>query len=109
MTLSTLQRRTARAELLRDLHATGLTLFQVADDLDFDVDRLELALSMAVHADGSDVWLVRDYLAQAVRGSGGTPEPHTVLSEQTRLRARQWYRMDTPPHHDFSVRTQRQG
>ncbi|AKV88046.1 hypothetical protein AKG07_09780 [Microbacterium sp. CGR1] len=102
MTLTTQQRRTASQEVHADLQASTLALANIARDRGLSPERVRLALSVAVHADGSDVWLVRDYLAQAVRDIGATPVDHSVLSETTRRRARQWYAMHEPPHHDFN-------
>ena len=46
-----------------------------------------------------DVWLLRDYVEQAVRDAGRRPVAYTVLTERSRLRARMWFRLQKAPPH----------
>ncbi|MGR6902100.1 DUF2316 family protein [Glutamicibacter sp. BSL13] len=107
MSLNIFQRRAVTKTLLSDLDRSGLTRDEVAADLRITTDQLDLAIRMARGGDPTHVWLVRDYLHQAVIDSGGEPTEHTVLTEASRAKARQWFTMTTPPRHDFSAVTAR--
>jgi hypothetical protein len=102
MSLNIFQRRAVTKTLLSDLDRSGLTREQAATDLDISVDQLDKAIRMAAGGDPTHIWLVRDYLHQAVIDSGGKPTEHTVLTESSRARAQQWFPMRPAPRHTFT-------
>ncbi|MFJ6512938.1 DUF2316 family protein [Streptomyces sp. NPDC091406] len=102
MSLDPAERDRTREELAANLDLTGLSADTVAADLGFTRDRLGHALGLT--SDPVDVWLLRDYLHQAVLDSGHTPVPFTVLTNSSRLKARLWFRLRKAPRHDFSLR-----
>jgi hypothetical protein len=107
MSLNLFQLRRTRTELKENLGRTGLTLDEVRADLGFDADRLDRALRMGRGTTGSDVWLLRDYLEQAVVDAGAQPVGYSVLTEESRSKARQWFHLLPAPRHDFSGRAPR--
>ncbi len=88
-------------ELKANLAASTLTLTEVAHDLSFTTDDIRAVLDVD-HVDPADVWLLRDYLEQAVRDRGDQPTAFTVLTESNRRRARSWFLLRAAPRHDFS-------
>lgn len=103
MSLNLMQMRRASAELRANLDRSGLTPLEVQTDLGFTAVRLRRALHMRPGTNGSDIWLLRDYLEQAVRDSGGNPVPYTVLTEESRKQARTWFTLHPAPHHNFAA------
>lgn len=103
MSLNIFQRRAVTRTLLSDLARSGLTREEAATDLNITTDQLDHALRMAPGGDPTHIWLVRDYLHQAVIDAGGEPAEHTVLTEASRSKARQWFPMTLPPRHDFTT------
>lgn len=103
MSLNVFQRRAITKTLLSDLDRSGLTRDEVAADLGISADQLDRAIRMTRGGDPTHIWLIRDYLHQAVIDSGGEPAEHTVLTEASRVKARQWFPMTRPPRHDFST------
>lgn len=104
MSLNLFQRRAITKTLLSDLNRSGLTRDEAAADLRISTDQFDRAIRMARGGDPTHIWLVRDYLHQAVIDSGGDPAEHTVLTEASRSKARQWFPMPPPPRHDFGPR-----
>ena len=104
MSLNDAELQRTRDELAANLALTGLTLDQVAGDLGYAAQRLRDALAPRGSGDPADVWLLRDYLEQAVRDGGGEPAPFTVLTEPNRRLARQWFSLQEAPRHDFAAR-----
>ena len=102
MSLNIFQRRAVTKTLLSDLDRSGLTRDEAATDLGITVDQLDKAIRMAAGGDPTHIWLVRDYLHQAVIDSGGQPTEHTVLTEASRARAKQWFAMRPAPRHTFT-------
>lgn len=103
MSLNLMQIRRTRAELQENLHRSGLTPDAIRADLGFSADRLDRALRLRRGTTMSDVWLLRDYLEQAVTDAGAKPVRYTVLTEESRGKARQWFDLLPAPHHDFSA------
>lgn len=93
------ERRRTAAELRGNLDAAGLTPAEAAWDLGFLPERLRAVLDVE-SADPVDVWLLRDYLEQAVHDAGCEPVPFTVLTSDARRRAEGWFRLhdDVPRH-----------
>lgn len=104
MSLNFFQRRAITKTLLSDLDRSGLTYEDAAADLGIRADQLDKAIRMVAGGDPTHIWLIRDYLHQAVIDAGGTPTEHTVLTEASRSKARQWFPMRPAPRHDFTVR-----
>lgn len=102
MSLNPEQLARTREELHANLARTGLAETAVAADLGWSAERLAAALTPGGAADAVDVWELRDYLEQAVRDTGATPVPFTVLTPGNKLRARMWFRLRKAPRHDFS-------
>lgn len=103
MSLTIMQIRRTRAELKANLHRSGLTLDAIRADLGFSAERLDRALRLGRGTTGTDIWLLRDYLEQAVTDAGAEPVRYTALTEESRSRARQWFGLLPAPHHDFSA------
>lgn len=87
------------SELQANLSLCGLSVEQVAADLVLAPDYVRSLLALSGAQDPADVWLLRDYLEQAVVDSGGTPRPFTVLTEDSRHLARRWFRLREAPRH----------
>lgn len=102
MSLNIIQIRRTRAELKENPHRSGLTPDVIQTDLGFTAERLDRALRLARGTTGPDIWLVRDYLEQAVTDAGAEPVGYTVLTEESRSKARQWFVLLPAPRHDFS-------
>lgn len=90
---------TTSQELAANLALTGLSVEQVADDLDLAPDYVAGLIAMSGAQDPADVWLLRDYLEKAVLDAGATPQPFTVLTEPSRHLASRWFRLREAPRH----------
>jgi hypothetical protein len=99
MSLNNREQRRTSAELRQNLELSHLTEAEVAADLEFAPARLESTLEVDFASDPVDVWLLRDYLEQAVLDSGRTPIAFTVLTESSRASARGWFRLRHAPRH----------
>lgn len=104
MSLDQEELRRTRQELRANFELSGLTGAEVDADLGFGPDRLDNVLGLAGDHTPEEVWLLRDYLDQAIRDQGRDPVPFTVLTEQSRVRARSWFSLRPAPHHDFAPR-----
>ncbi|HWV76003.1 MAG TPA: DUF2316 family protein [Isoptericola sp.] len=102
MSLNIIQIRRTRTELKENFHRSGLTPDAIQADLGFSAERLDQALRLRRGTTGPDIWLLRDYLEQAVTDAGAEPVPYTVLTEESRSKARQWFDLLPAPRHDFS-------
>lgn len=103
MSLNQEELRRTSAELRGNLELSGLTGAVVAADLGFTADQLEDLLALQESQDPVNVWLLRDYLEQAVRDTGREPQPFTVLTTRNRRMARMWFRLRRAPRHDFAA------
>lgn len=101
MSLSYKQRAAVRDEFAANLSRSGLRADEVEYDLGFTSRRLRAALRLRLPTSGTDIWLVRDYLEQAVIDSGGEPVQYTVLTESSRALARGWFPLVPAPRHAF--------
>lgn len=101
MSLNDTERRRTSDELKGNLELSGLTLSEVAADLDFPLERLRSALDVGDGVDPVDIWQLRDYLEQAVNDAGRQPAAYTVLTNRSRLAARLWFRLRKAPRHAF--------
>ncbi|MEJ3405744.1 DUF2316 family protein [Rathayibacter sp. YIM 133350] len=99
MTLNAEERARTSNELRANLELSGLTVDEVMADVQFTPHRLERSLSVAEESDPVDVWELRDYLDRVILDAGGRPAPYTVLTAGSRLRARMWFSLRTPPRH----------
>ena len=102
MSLTPVELARTRDELHANLALTGLTTEQIGADLGCAPATVESALDPGT-GDPVDVWLLRDYLEQAVRDAGRTPVPFTILTDQAKLRARRWFPLREAPRHDFAT------
>ena len=103
MSLTTEQLARTRSEVRTNLSLTGLTTGQVATDLDWSPERLHAALHSTGTSDPVDIWQLRDYLERAVRDTGRTPVPYTVLTPGARVMAQLWFHLRAAPCHDFAT------
>ncbi|MGC4960852.1 DUF2316 family protein [Gordonia sp. DT101] len=103
MSLNEAERRRTSEELRRNAELTGLTHAAMAADLGFTSDHLYGLLELSGSQNPVDVWMVRDYLEQAVRDAGREPESFTVLTPQSRRMARMWFRLRPAPRHVFAA------
>ncbi|MGV1010668.1 MAG: DUF2316 family protein, partial [Dermatophilaceae bacterium] len=92
--------RTA-AELDANRLRTGLRREEIAASLGFTLARLDATLGL--DGDPVDVWLLRDYLEQAVHDAGRAAVVFTVLTPAARHRARTWFRLGPAPRHQFAA------
>ena len=76
---------------------SGLTPPIVATALGHTSARLGDTLHISPAPHPADVWLLRDFLDQAVRDRGATPEPWTVLTGVSRAVASRWFSLRTAP------------
>ncbi|QXT62893.1 DUF2316 family protein [Tessaracoccus palaemonis] len=102
MSLTPRQQRQTAAELRTHLDAVGLSEEVVADDLEFTAERLRRTLSVTDSGDPADVWLLRDYLAQAAADAGIVVAPFTILTDASRRQAAVWFNLRPAPRHDFA-------
>ncbi len=103
MSLDDGERRRTGEELRRNRELSGLTEAEIAADLGLAPEEVRGILAMTGVADPADVWLLRDYLEQAVRDAGKEPLPFTVLTERDRPRAERWFGLRAAPRHDFGA------
>lgn len=108
MSLDFKQRAAVRDEFAANLRRSGLRVDEVEHDLGFTSRRLRAALRLKMPTTGADIWLVRDYLEQAVLDSGGDPVEYTVLTESSRALARNWFTLVPAPRHAFPAHTREQ-
>jgi hypothetical protein len=100
MSLNRIEVETTRRELQANFALSELSAAEVCADLTWS--HTEFAAALSVEADPVDVWLLRDYLEQAVTDHGLDPAPFTVLTEQSRTRAVLWFDLQRAPHHLFA-------
>ena len=100
MTLNAEQREGTRGELGHNLGLSELTPESIAAELGFTPERLASTLEVSESSDPVDVWMLRDFLEDAVRRAGGRPVRYTVLTETSRADAQRWFglpsRRETP-------------
>ena len=101
MSLDAQEIAVTRDELAANLALSGLTRAEVAADLRLSPARLDSTVAVD-DADPADVWLLRDYLEQAVRDAGRSPVPFTVLTPRSRRLARAWFTLRDAPRHAFT-------
>lgn len=99
MSLNQREMAITSSELQANLALCGLSLDEVAADLDLAPDDVSALVALSGTQDPVDVWLLRDYLEQAVVDSGGTPQPFTVLTQDSRQLARRWFHLRQAPRH----------
>ncbi|MFT3662177.1 MAG: DUF2316 family protein [Gordonia sp. (in: high G+C Gram-positive bacteria)] len=97
MSLNAEEIRRTRRELQQNLALTGLTVDDVAADLEMDTESVRELLAMAGRRAPAEVWLLRDYLEAAVTDTGGEPVPFTVLTEPSRRKAQRWFDLKPVP------------
>lgn len=93
MSLSTEQRRRTSVELRANLQLSGLTVHDLATQLDLEAAEVERTLNVAPGARPELVWLLRDHLETAARAHGVQPHPYTHLPEHMRAAASTWFPM----------------
>jgi hypothetical protein len=97
MSLNPEQREGTRRELRSNLELCGLAPGSIAAELGFSDSRLEATLDVEPDSDPVDVWILRDFLENAVRAVGGTPERYSVLTEPARADAQRWFGLPVRP------------
>lgn len=90
------QKRTSE-ELLTNFRLSGLPAATVAADLSLTTEELDATLCLGPSAHPTEVWLVRDYLEQAILAAGGTPAPFTILTPEARRSAERWFTLRPAP------------
>lgn len=90
------EQATTSSELRQHLMVSELTNDQVASDLGFDPAQLARTLDV-VEAEPSDVWLLRDYLVQVLDDQGRPQPGFTVLTDQARTKAAEWFELREAP------------
>jgi hypothetical protein len=97
MSLTEAQREGTRRELRHNLELCELAPAAIAVELAFTGERLAATLEVTPEADPVDVWMLRDFLEDAVRRAGGRPEHYTVLTETSRADAERWFGLPRRP------------
>lgn len=90
MSLNRRERQATSSELRANLDLSGQTPDDLAHALGRSAAEIQGVFDLADVAP-ADVWLVRDALDRAVRATGATPAPWSVLTDQARTAAQQWF------------------
>jgi hypothetical protein len=97
MSLNADERTQTSAELKENAERSRLPARVIQRALGFSEARLDAALHVSPSCDPVDVWVLRDFLDEAVVHTGGQPEPYSVLTEDARAAAQRWHDLREPP------------
>jgi hypothetical protein len=91
MSLNAEQMHRTSQELLANRKRCPLDDQTLSQVLGFTPQRLENTLEINAVSKPGDVWLLCDFLEQAITDFGGTPLPFTVLTSQSRAQSEVWF------------------
>ncbi|BDZ41902.1 hypothetical protein GCM10025865_12010 [Paraoerskovia sediminicola] len=97
MSLNTLEMQQTSQELRANLGISGLTVPDLATELDMEPTTVESVLAMDGSADPADVWLVRDHMQNTILMRRRTPFPYTRLTDEMRTVAKSWFSLHEAP------------
>jgi hypothetical protein len=95
MSLTAAEIERTREELRANLALSGLDVPTLAARLGMSAARTQTALD--VSGAPTEAWFVRDYLVNAVRAAGAEPVPFTVLTDDARTLAQNWFPLRRAP------------
>lgn len=84
-------------ELKANFELSGLTIEQASADLEMTSQELDDTLNVASASRPEKVWLVRDYLKQAIEDQGLKPLEYSVLTDGARRMAKMWFPLRKAP------------
>lgn len=85
-------------ELHANFELSGLTRTEVEVDLGLAAQPVDEIFAV-VHAKPEDVWMLRDYLEDAIVTRGETPHPYSSLTPTMRAAAARWFPLHKPVRH----------
>jgi len=91
MSLTQEQKFRTRQELWANRQSCPLDDHVLCEALGWTPQQLADTLDVNAGSTPAEVWLLRDFLEQAVSDLGGTPVPFTVLTEDTRADSERWF------------------
>lgn len=97
MSLNGKERARASLELQTSYQLAGLHRQDVVTDLGLSAEQLDAVLTVRPGVDPAQVWLLRDYLDQALRDHGREPAVHIVLTDAAREDAVRWFHLRPAP------------
>lgn len=97
MSLDDAQRARTAAEFRENLALAALEDHHFADDLGMDRREVDAIVAMEPGVDPARVWLLRDYLTNAIRARGLRPHPWATMTEQRRSAANGWFGLAEAP------------
>ena len=95
MSLNPAEKQRTRQDLQANRQLCPLSDEAIATALGWTPGHLQATLQVTSHP--TDVWRLRDFLVQAIRESGGTPAPFSVLTNDKRGAAQGWFGSWTVP------------
>ncbi|MHA0034629.1 DUF2316 family protein [Deinococcus sp. PESE-13] len=95
MSLNPAEKQRTRQDLQANRQLCPLSDEAIATALGWTPGHLQATLQVTSHP--ADVWRLRDFLVQAIRESGGTPAPFSVLTDDKRGAAQGWFGSWTVP------------
>lgn len=98
MSLSAAERKRTGEELQANYRKAGLTPEKVQADLRLSAAQLAETLDVTSASRPENVWLLRDYLEEEVKGRGEQPCPYTYLTDEMRGVAARWFPLRKPEH-----------
>lgn len=98
MSLNDDERKQTSAELKQNAERSSLPARVIQKALGFSEARLEAALHVSPSCDPVDVWVLRDFLDEAVVHTGAQPASYSVLTDEARADAQRWFDLrEAPP------------
>jgi len=91
MSLTQEQKSRTRQELRANQQICPLDDRVLCKTLGWTPQQLADTLDVNAGSSPAQVWLLRDFLEQAVSDLGGTPVPFTVLTEDARASSERWF------------------
>jgi hypothetical protein len=85
------QRARTSAELRANVRLLDVPLDGLARQLGMSVAQLESTIALDANSRPEDVWRLRDHVERAVRVTGQTPVPFSVLHDDVRPEAQRWF------------------
>lgn len=90
MALNEPERLATSDELFENLALSGLSIETVAERLGYTTEEVQDAF-VVNGAEPRVVWRLRDLLEDAAEAAGQVPVPYSVLTEERRLQASNWF------------------
>ncbi len=81
MSLNAMERTQTSSELIKNYEISGLTKEIIQTNLGFSESRLENTFQVKGVEDPTDVWILKDYLEEAIIEQGKKPYPYSKLKK----------------------------